>query len=112
MLLPTESGKVEASGVEMVPHELKQIAGHRLLEIELDDLAVTRHPQLVRIRIGDRLNVCPSPRHAVTAVFRNIIDAIVFQPEGPIASSGPRAMMSRDFRQRSNAWQRHAVAEG
>src|SRR6266478_3788181 len=104
------SGKVEASGVEMVPNELEQIARHRLLKIELDNLAIGHHPQLVRIGIRNCLNICPPPGPAVTTILRDIIYAAVLQPKCPVASIGPHAMMSRDFRHSRNAWERDAIA--
>src|SRR5216684_4393040 len=104
------SGKVEASGVQVVPHEFEQGARHRLLKIKLHSLAIGHHPQLVRIGIRNRLNICPPPSPAVTAVLRDIIYATVHQPKRPVASARPHAMVSRDFRHSRNAWARDAIA--
>src|ERR1700676_1396423 len=103
-------GKVEANGVKMVPKELEQIARHRLLKIELDNLAIGHHPQFVWIGIRNGLNICPAPGPAVTTILCDIIDPAVLQPKCPVASTGPHAMMRRDFRDCRNAWERHAIA--
>src|SRR3979490_1906861 len=94
----------------MVPHQLKEGAGERLLEIELGDLAEAGQAQFVWIRICNRLNICPSPGPAVTTVFRDVIDAAVLEPKCPVTSTGPHAGMSRDFRHCRNPWDWHAIA--
>ena len=104
------SRKVEASGVKVIPDDFKQVARHRLLKVELNNLAISHHSQLVWVGIRNSLDICPSPSPAVTTVFRDVIDAAVLQPKYPVASTGPHAMMSRDFRHCRNAWERDAIA--
>ena len=52
----------------------------------------------------------PIAKPAVTTIFRDIVDAVILQPKCPVASTGPHAMMSRDFRHCRNAWERDAIA--
>src|ERR1019366_3124023 len=83
--------------VQSVPYAFEQLARHRLLEVELRDFPKPANPEFPRIRIGDRLDVVPSPAPRVAAIFGHIVDSVVPEANHPVASSGECAPMSRDL---------------
>src|SRR6516225_2708244 len=81
------SRNVKIPRVNAVPEPVKKVAGHGLLELEIERFQVAAYAEMVGIGIGNGLNVCPAPASPAVRT-RHIIDTVFAEVQDAIRSSG------------------------
>src|SRR6516164_2204130 len=81
------SRNVKISRVNAVPEPVKKVAGHGLLELEVERLQVAPYAEMVGVRVGNRLNVFPTPVSSAVRTRHDIIDAVLAEVKNAIRSS-------------------------